>query len=201
MAVNNAINTSALSAGIVKADGIGTLSTTSITQHSVLIGGSSNAITSASVGTNGQVLLGATTADPAFASLTSTSGTISFTTGTNALNLDVVGGGTPWTEVTGTSQAMAVNNSYVANNAGLVTLTLPSTAAFGSRINVSGKGAGGWRIAQNAGQTIFFGTSTTTTGVTGRLDSTATRDTVALVCVTANNDWNILSSIGNITVT
>jgi hypothetical protein len=96
---------------------------------------------------------------------------------------------------------MSINNSYIANNAGLVTLTLPAVAALGSIIKVTGKGAGGWRIAQNAGQTIFFGTSTTTTGAAGRLDSTATRDTVELVCVTANNDWNVLSSIGNITVT
>ena len=200
MAVNNAINTNALSAGIVKTDGAGVLSTTSITQHSVLIGGTSNAITSASVGTNGQVLVAATTADPAFATLTSTGGTIAFTTGANTLNLDVVGAGTPWTEVTGTSASMAVNNGYIANNAGLVTLTLPTTAALGSAIRVTGKGAGGWRIAQNSGQTIYFGSATTTIS-TGHLDSTATRDTLELVCVTANNDWNVQFSIGNISFT
>lgn len=200
MAVNNAINTSSLSAGIVKTDGAGALSTSALTQHSVLVGGASNAISSASVGTNGQVLLGATTADPAFATLTSTGGTIAFTTGANSLNLEVVEAGTIWNEVTLTSASMVVNNGYIANNAGLVTLTLPSTAALGSLIRVTGKGAGGWRIAQNSGQTIYFGAATTTTS-TGHLDSSAVRDTVELVCVTANNDWNVLSSIGNISYT
>jgi hypothetical protein len=183
-------------------DSAGQLGTFSTTNHAVQVGNSAGSFTSLTVGTNGQVLIGATGADPAFATLTSTGGTVSFTTGVNSLNLEVAGGGgTIWNEVTGTSASMAINNSYIANNAGLVTLTLPAVAALGSIIKVTGKGAGGWRIAQNAGQTIFFGTSTTTTGAAGRLDSTATRDTVELVCVTANNDWNVLSSIGNITVT
>jgi hypothetical protein len=109
--------------------------------------------------------------------------------------------GFTWNEETGTSASMAVSNGYISNNAGLVTLTLPAVAVIGDVVRVTGKGSGGWRIAQNAGQTIYFGVSTTTTGVTGRLDSTATRDGIELLCITANNDWNVLSSIGNITVT
>ena len=42
-------------------------------------------------------------------------------------------------------------------------MTLPATAAVGSRIRVSGMGAGGWLVAQNAGQSVKFGTATTTT--------------------------------------
>jgi hypothetical protein len=95
---------------------------------------------------------------------------------------------------------MSVNNGYIANNAALVTLTLPDTAAVGDVVRVTGKGAGGWRIAQNAGETIYFGTSTTTTGAGGSLDSTQQRDTVELVCITADTEWNVLSSVGNITV-
>ena len=52
---------------------------------------------------------------------------------------------------------MSVNNGYIANNAGLVTLTLPDTAALGDEVLVQGKGAGGWLIAQNASETIYFG--------------------------------------------
>jgi hypothetical protein len=59
------------------------------TAHGVLIGaGQTSAVTAASVGTNGQVLIGATTADPAFATLTSSGGTITYTTGANSLNID-----------------------------------------------------------------------------------------------------------------
>lgn len=104
-----------------------------------------------------------------------------------------------WTEVTGTSQAMAINTYYIANNAALVTLTLPDTAALGSVIKVVGSGAGGWKIAQNASEAINFGNKTTTTGTGGYIASTHRYDAVELVCITANTTWNVISSIGNIT--
>ncbi len=110
------------------------------------------------------------------------------------------GAPTVWNDVTGTSASMAVNNGYVADNAGLVTLTLPATAAFGSRIEVVGKGSGGWLIAQNAGQTIHFGSLNTTGGAGGSLASTLRYDCVEIICVTANTDFVVKSSVGNITV-
>jgi hypothetical protein len=58
------------------------------TNHAVQIGNIANNLTSLAIGTDGQVLLGATGADPAFATLTSTGGTIAFTTGVNTLNLE-----------------------------------------------------------------------------------------------------------------
>lgn len=99
-------------------------------------------------------------------------------------------------DVTGTSQAMAVNKAYVANNAAEVTLTLPAAASFGDMIIIVGKGAGGWKVAQNASQTIYFGKVATTTGITGEITSDHQRDTMALMCVTANNDWQSIYSIG-----
>lgn len=131
-------------------------------------------------GTTGQVLTGNTGSAPTW-------GTAS-------------GGGITWNEVTGTSQSAAVNNGYICNNAGLVTVTLPSTAALGSVVRIAGKGAGGWKLAQNAGETIYFGTSTTTTGTGGYLASSAQYDSVEVVCITADNDWVVISSVGNITV-
>ena len=43
-------------------------------------------------GSNGELLIGATGADPAFASLTSSGGTVTFTPGANSLNLEAGGG-------------------------------------------------------------------------------------------------------------
>ena len=60
-----------------------------------------------------------------------------------------------WQAVSGTSQQAQPNNGYVAANAGLVTITLPGSPAVGSIVRVSGAGAGGWKIAQNAGQSII----------------------------------------------
>jgi hypothetical protein len=105
-----------------------------------------------------------------------------------------------WTEVTGTTQALAVNNGYILNNASQVVATLPSTAAVGTMIEISGKGAGGWKVAQNASQLIRFGSSVTTTGTGGYLSSTNAYDCIRLLCIIANTTWIVLSSVGNITV-
>ena len=108
----------------------------------------------------------------------------------------------PFIEVTSTSQAMAVNTGYIANNTALVTATLPSTSAVGDLVWIVGKGSGGWQIAQNAGQTIHFGNQDTTTGAGGSLDSTNQYDTIQLLCTAANTDWTCTGiSQGNISVT
>lgn len=106
----------------------------------------------------------------------------------------------PWTEVTGTSQSMAVNNGYIANNAGLVTCTLPTTAAVGQFVQVSGKGAGLFKIGQNASQVIHTGTTDTTTGTGGSLTATNRYDCLTLRCITANTDWVLESSKGAFTI-
>jgi hypothetical protein len=111
------------------------------------------------------------------------------------------GGGLTWSEVTGTTQALAAGNGYIANNASLVTFTLPATATVGQVLAVKGLGAGGWKIAQNASQYIEWDSSTvTTTGATGYLQSDDTKDYVELICTVTNNGWGVLSSHGNITV-
>lgn len=108
--------------------------------------------------------------------------------------------GITWTEVTTTTQTAAINNGYIANNASLVTITLPTTAAVGSIVRVAGKGAGGWKIAQNASGIIHFGGVDTTTGTGGSLASFQRYDAIEIVCSVANNEWVVLSSQGNITI-
>ncbi len=107
-----------------------------------------------------------------------------------------------WTEIVAVGPtAMTVSNGYIANNVALVTLTLPATAAVGEYVRVSNKGAGFVTIAQNAGQTIHFGTSDSTPGVGGDITATALYDAVELVCITANTDFSVVSSIGNWVIT
>jgi hypothetical protein len=105
-----------------------------------------------------------------------------------------------WVEVTGTSQSMAVGTGYIANNAGLVTLTLPDTAALGDRVRIVGKGAGLFKVAQNAGQTIHIVDTDTTTGTGGSLTATEQYGALDLLCITANTDWVALNVTGNFTV-
>jgi len=62
---------------------------TSLTDHGVLIGSGTSAITPLSVGTDGQILVGSSGADPVFATLASADGTISYTPGAGTLDLAV----------------------------------------------------------------------------------------------------------------
>lgn len=198
MVSNNAINLNQV--GITGYDGVSTFNGSTVTQHSILLGGANNhTIANLGVATNGQIPIGSTGADPVLATITAGSG-VTVTNGAGTITIASTGGGLAWVDVTGTTQAMAVNTGYTANNASLVTLTLPSTAAYGSILAVVGKGAGGWKIAQNAGQTIHFGFVNTTTGTGGSLASTNQYDVVYLVCSTASTDFVVTNSIGNITV-
>lgn len=96
-----------------------------LTDHGVLVGSGASAITALSVGTNGQVIVGSTGADPVFATISSSDGSITVTPGAGTLDLTAVSSGLSWTEVVGTTQAMAVGSGYILNNVALVTATLP----------------------------------------------------------------------------
>lgn len=197
MATQNTINLNG--AGVPTYDGAGTFTANTLTQHSILLGGSSNAINSLGAAIDGQIPIGSTGADPVLALISAGTG-ISIANGAGTITISGTGSGLSWTDVTGTSQAIAVNNGYTANNVGLVTLTLPATAVYGSVMAVIGKGAGGWKIAQNSGQTIHFGASNTTSGTGGSLASTKQYDTVFVLCTVANTDFTVYSSVGNLTV-
>lgn len=99
-----------------------------------------------------------------------------------------------YTTVTTTSQAMSPNNGYISNNAALVTLTLPSVAAVGTKLEIVGFGAGGWLIAQNAGQQIQIGSTSSTVGITGSVASSNQGDSLVLVCIVADTIWACLSA-------
>jgi hypothetical protein len=125
---------------------------------------------------------------------------ISLVDSTGTVTVNSVGSGLTWTVITGASQAMTSNHGYIANRAGTVAFTLPTTSAIGDTIAVTGiNTTTGWTISYTTNQQIFFGTSSATLS-SGSLASTNIRDTVFLICVTANLTWNVFSSIGNITV-
>jgi hypothetical protein len=109
--------------------------------------------------------------------------------------------GFTWNNTTGTTQAMAVNNGYISNNASLSTFTLPTTIAVGQRVAIQGAGAGGWILAQNAGQTINFGDAPTTAGTGGSIASTNQFDHIEVICITANTTFAAYNAQGNLTVT
>ena len=180
----------------------GGLGVSTITAHNLLVGDGVNPVNEIAAGTDGMVLLGSTGADPVFASLTSTGGTIEFTTGAGTLNVESLGaGGITWSIITADLDPMVVGNGYICNKAGLLTLTLPTTAAAGTVLRVTGMNTdAGWKVAQSANQQIHFSGSSTTIGAGGSLASTLKRDSIELVCVVADLEWNITSAVGNITI-
>lgn len=131
----------------------------------------------------------------------STAGFVLTSNGTGASPSFASASGITWTDVTGTSQAMSPNNGYTANNAGLVTLTLPTTAAYGTELIVVGKGAGKWKIAQNASQLIIVNQGTSTTGTGGSVAAINQFNTITLICTVANTTWTAISLMGTVTVT
>lgn len=133
---------------------------------------------------------------------TITAGTnITVTPTANTITIACTGGTGITFSVITADQTAAVNNGYICNKGTLLTLTLPTTSAVGSIIECTGMNIDlGWKIAQNASQIIHFGTSDTSTGTGGSLASSKKRDSVRMVCVVANLEWNVLSSVGNITI-
>lgn len=196
MATNNAINSQ-----IPIQVSLGGTGVTSFSAGSLLLGSGSSAVAALGVATNGQLPIGVTGSNPVLSTLTAGTG-ITITNGSGSITI-ANSSTVSWSTVTTTTQAMATNNGYVANNAGQVVFTLPATANLGDMITVIGiNNATGWKIAQNASQQILFGSVSTTSGTGGSLTSTAIGDKVTLVCVVAgaSTTYAVNSSMGNITV-
>ncbi len=198
MPTQNSVNLSA--SGICGYDGAGSFQGSALTTNAVTYATSAFTLASQAL-TNGQLQIGSTGAHPVASTLTPGTG-VTITNAAGSITINCTGAGLTWTVVTGATQAAAANNGYISNAAsGGVSYTLPSTIAVGSTVRITGlSGASGWVIHQNAGQSIQFGISTTTTGTGGSLASTQNTDTVELVCAVANTTFLCVDSLGNILV-
>jgi len=191
----NALNLQ--SQGVPYYNGSGAFSAPTLTNHGVIVGDTANAIQSVAVMTNGQLLIGSTGANPVPAALGIGTG-LSASGGPGTLTLSVSGGGLGWQNQT-SSITLVVNQGYFVTS-GALNLLLPAAASQGDQIKVALRGGTSWTITQAAGQSIMFGSSTTSVGAGGSLASTAQGDFVTLRCHTANTGWIVESSIGNLTV-
>ncbi len=102
--------------------------------------------------------------------------------------------------VIATSQTAVVNMGYLCNSSSQIVLTLPSTAPVGSTLAATAMGTGGFKIAQNASNIIYFGSISTAVGTDGYIASSAQYDSVKLVCSVADTEWIVTSSVGNLDV-
>ncbi len=60
-----------------------------------------------------------------------------------------------WIPTNGTAIQAVIDTGYLLTNPQLVTVTLPASSSAGDIVRISGAGASGWRVAQNAGQSII----------------------------------------------
>jgi hypothetical protein len=146
---------------------------------------------------NGQLLIGSVGVNPVAATLTAGTG-ITITNGAGSITVTSSGGGLSTVDQTGASVTMAVNTQYIADNAGLVTLTLPAAAALGDTFRIIGKGAGGWLVQAGGGQTVHVGN--VASSAAGSVASTNQWDGITIVCVTANTTFASYGLQGNLTV-
>jgi hypothetical protein len=193
--------TTSESGNIILGEGIaGTIAESNITRIGT---GQSKCFISGIDGVNvGSVAKVVTEASNQLGTATITAGTgITITPTANTITIaSTNASGFPWTDVTGATQTLAVNNGYVTDHAN-VTYTLPSTAALGDTIKILGK-LGITTIAQNAGQQIIFSSADSTVGVTGSAVGTDESDCVELICSTAGAStvWTAFNFVGNWTI-
>lgn len=165
---------------------IGPYTPSSYTAHGVLIGEGSSSVVATAAGTNGQVLIGATGADPAFASITSSGSTLTLTGGANSLNIDVTAplnvahGGTGATTLTGVltgNGASAVTANAVTNHGVLIggasnavsSLAVASTGSVlmgstGANPAFTGSPSFSGSVTAGTGLTVTSGGATVTAG-------------------------------------
>lgn len=159
-------------------------------------GNTSTAVWTPCIGqlTNGQLRIGSTGAAPSAATLTPGQN-ISITNTAGAITIASTGSASfSWTLVTGTTEVGLTNSGYIANNSGLVTISLPATSSVGDEFSVVGYGSGGWSISQVTGQQIHIGAQDTTAGATGSVSSSNQYDSVDLLCVVANTIWTTFTA-------
>lgn len=157
----------------------------------------------AQVTLNGQLMIGSTAAPNIRTGTLTAGGGIVITNGAGSITVAASGGMvTSWTDVTGATQALALNSGYFTDRGAGVVYTLPATAVLGDLIIIDGK-LGITSIAQNAGQSIRMASAISTVGVGGSVVGTNVGDCISLRCSTAGTStvWIAENFNGNWTVT
>lgn len=176
-------------AGLVKFDGTAIFTGVTVTNHDVLVGSTSNGITSIAAGATNQVLLGNTGADPSFGAVPAGalpgSGAVTLSNGTN---ITVTGsplslGGTATIAVSGPPSATTLTTHGVLLGQGTSAITATAAGSSGQVLQSGG-----------AGSDPTYSTSTyPTTNAANTLLYASSANTMAALA-TANNGVLITSA-------
>ena len=172
---------------------------TGFTPVTVPLGGTGNTTFTAY-----SVILAGTTATGAFQNVSGvgTTGQILTSTGAGSAPTWQASSSIIIVDQTTGSVTLAPNTRYIIDDgASLVTLTLPVSATLGDKYEIVGFSSGGWKVAQNASQTIHFNSQNTTAGTGGSLASVQQYNCVTIICSKASTDFTVYNSSGSLTVT
>lgn len=100
----------------------------------------------------------------------------------------------PW-HIANVNTVTVVNNGYFSSSGGTINLTLPANFAVGDVIRISNI-AGQFSALLAPATTVNFGNTVVNTSIT----STNVGDTIELIGCVANTTWQLVSTIGNLTL-
>lgn len=104
-----------------------------------------------------------------------------------------------WSDVSSVSVNALVNNGYIADRTSTpVQVLLPAHFAIGDTVIVMGKGSGGWSLVANTGQTIQFGSLTTSTS--GAINNDIQYGNIQVRGLIPGTVWEVVSVLGNPTI-
>lgn len=196
MTTQNSVNANSTTPLPVSDGGTGVSSPTAF---SVPIGEGTSPINTIALAA-GQLLVGTTAGDPVATTITAGTG-ISIASTSGSIIITNTMPSAAWQTSTTSTLTLVANNGYINLNNSTPVFTLPTTAAYGTVIQITNVSMTGLvTIAQNAGQFMKFGSLTTTTGTAGSIKTTGRGDVVSLQCFVANTAWQVTSSVGNLTV-
>lgn len=124
---------------------------------------------------------------------------VNLTNGVTGVLPQVNGGRITWSTV-GASGTLVINTGIICTAGAALSFALPALSSIGDIIEITLNGSTSWAVTQAAGQRIRMGSTQTSLGIGGSLTSTAQGDSIRMVCYGTNLLWQILSSMGNITV-
>jgi hypothetical protein len=121
------------------------------------------------------------------------SGVNTFTNFGNSFRGSFFGNGlVGWIPTNGTAIQAVIDTGYLVTDSQLVTVTLPASANPGDIVRISGAGAGGWRVAQNAGQSIIGNFSSFANS-----PWTLTQSPNTWYCIASSADGSRLAAVAN----
>jgi len=157
-----------------------------LTDHGVLVGSGVGAITPLAVGTNGQLLVGSTGADPVFATVASADNSIEVTGGAGTIDLSSTGTIAVNNQTGTTYELLASDRGKIVTctNAAAIAVTIPVNADvamdIGTNVLISQNGAGVVTLTPEGGVTLRS---------RGALLDTAGQYAIASVTKIATDEW------------